>query len=257
MAFDSFIHTIVLDKIMIVSGVEYIKDVLFLGMAAGGDTAIMKTEEEVVQFVEWDNKSYQRQGDEVVLLVTNGSLSKLWEDTLRERNILHQAVVKTGYMRFDIKRALVDHTTKEYGPPKSAKFELAPKKAADNLASFRGFRDERNRWIGVLFRNKKAIQEFESKHYLQFDKFKHVRRVFVESLVATRGDELNISNVYRLIQERNALLADFPIAIKKRNELVPAFNAKHTGGGGETRTLLDTTPRNKRYPDTFIDHPYK
>ena len=30
-AFDSFIHTIVLDKIMIVSGVEYIKDVLFLG----------------------------------------------------------------------------------------------------------------------------------------------------------------------------------------------------------------------------------
>jgi hypothetical protein len=32
--FDSFIHTIVLDQIMIVSGVEYIKDVLFLCMAA-------------------------------------------------------------------------------------------------------------------------------------------------------------------------------------------------------------------------------
>jgi hypothetical protein len=37
--FDSFIHTIVLDKIMIVSGVEYIKEVLLLGMAATGPPA--------------------------------------------------------------------------------------------------------------------------------------------------------------------------------------------------------------------------
>jgi hypothetical protein len=254
-AFDSFIHTIVLDKIMIVSGVDYIKEVLFSGMAAGGDTAIMTTEEEVVEFVEWDNKPYQRQGDDIVLVTTNGNSSQLWEDTLRERNILHAAVVKTGYMRFDIKRALVDPNTKEYSPPKSAKFQLAQKKAVDNQASFRGLRDERNRWITALFRNKKAIEEFESEHYLQFDKFKHVRRVFVESLVATRGDELNIRNVYRAIQERNALLADFPIAIKKRNELVPAFNEKHAGDGGHTRTLLDTTTRHKRYPDTLIDLP--
>ncbi len=96
--FKSYIHKTTLYKIKIGSGVDYIKEVLFWGMTAGGETVMMRTEQEVVQSVEWNKITYEKQADDVVLQVANGSENPLYERTNREKCILYTAVVKTGFI---------------------------------------------------------------------------------------------------------------------------------------------------------------
>ncbi len=248
-AFDSFIHTIVLDKIMIVSGVDYIKEVLFLGMAAGGDTAIMKTDKDTVESVVWNDITYTRESDDVVLDVDDGGHSEAWNKTMSERAILWSAVVKTGYLSSDLRRAVVDTKTAEPKLPVKGVYFLN-KKPAENATAFKNLKAERNKWIGMLSRNQQDIVRYEDMDCFTVDTIKHVRHVFEASFVDTRTELQNVSSVETVVQERNDLLADFPAAIQKRNELVPAWNSTHKDA---KRHLLAITPKIKQWSDGLID----
>ncbi len=234
---------------MIVSGVEYIKEVLFLGMAAGGDTAMMRTDKDTVESVVWERKTYDRLADDVVLDVTDGTNTQLWITTFAERGTLYAAVLKTCYQRSDLRRALINSKEPEYTPPIKGVYYLAARKPDENLLAFQRLKNERNKWIGMLFRAIEAVKEFEKLDCFTVDTIKHVRRVFLSSFVATRGDATNLLTVKTVVQERNDLLADFPAAIQKRNELVPAWNI----GKKTKRHLLATKPKVKQWSDDLIN----
>jgi hypothetical protein len=158
------------------------------------------------------------------------------------------------YLIYDLRRAVIRTDTKlaEFSPPKTTKFTWA-KKAADNVAAFKSMKEERNKLIGSLFRNIASVKKFEDIDCVTVDQIKHVRRIFEKSFAGTRGEDVCVSNVTALIRERNDLLADFPIAIHKRNALLAAFNAKQKEEGGDERIPLDTTAKVKQYADDFIN----
>ncbi len=233
--------------------VHYIKEDVFVGMTAGDATVTMQKDDSVVQSVQWDNKPYNRQLEDVVLLVTDGKPSDLWATTLAQRRILYDAVVHTGFISTDLRRALVDKNLLEYVPPYITTFFLQKNKPDDNITAFNHLKAERNKWIGMLSRQIDSIERYISMDSFTINTHKHCRLVFLESFVRTRGDDANLFTVDTVVRERNFLLADFPFAIQKRNALTQTFNAKQILNKGRQRAMLTTTEIVKEHKDDLID----
>jgi len=75
-----------------------------------------------------------------------------------------------------------------------------------NEASFKGLKDEYNKFIGIVLQYQTDITKFENEDFIQIENIKHVRRVFKLSYVHTRSKANRQKTLDNAIKERNDLL---------------------------------------------------
>jgi hypothetical protein len=166
-------------------------------------------------------------GDDVVLDEDETKASTLFQKTLTERDILHTAVMKTGYLKCDLHIFLVSQAFAEFSAV-AAKFEFKENKRDDNVNAFAKLKAEKNKWIaqlGQLMQDVKDLELSES-NCIDFNNLKYIRRVFIHSFVYQRGARTAVRNWKLLCKEKNDLHADIPLAILKLDAVVQFFNER-------------------------------
>ena len=185
-----------------VSGVKYIKEVLFLCMATE-PAASAKNESEIIQSVEYNGVPYERQEDSVTFasMATQELKNELLRNTIAERDALHQAIHEKGVLRAHLRRWLTHDDTPEYESPK----KMA---ATGNFSEerFKALRTERNKFIGMLAKLIKEVDEFEKMDFIKYNDTTYVRRVFAFCWYEKLGVEGCMLAWQKADKERNDLL---------------------------------------------------